>query len=432
MRKSVFTKIFAYTMLLLLLMCLAATLLFARQFISYYRDEHQRQLSESFQPMLVIMGDKDKTWDEIIEAAGIFADNNQSFSFMIQEADGRVVYSTENLRDFPIQESGLSLRLRFMGLRSLGDGPGSGYIFTGYASGANDIDYGDLVSRSLLALGIMLVIAIFGAILFARKVTQPLEDELVRERAMEENQRLFFSAASHELKTPIASARALVEGMLAGVGDYRDHPKYLKECLKNLDSQAALVSEILEIVKLTDKAPHLLPHTFVDLRELGNSVLAEYRPQAERRGLLITGVFPQAAVAADRNLLHRVLSNIIANAIQNTPECGEIKIESEEHKLLRLKIFNTGTHIPDEVISRIFEPFYKLDIARTRHNTQSGLGLAIVKKALDRMSIPFGLENSANGVLFWMDLHVNQAAGMPLGKCYPKGIDGVFQGKTPS
>ena len=69
---------------------------------------------------------------------------------------------------------------------------------------------------------------------------------------MEENQRLFFSAASHELKTPIAATEALIEGMIANIGDYRNHPKYLRECLKNLDAQNLLVSEILELVKFSD------------------------------------------------------------------------------------------------------------------------------------------------------------------------------------
>jgi two-component system sensor histidine kinase VanS len=222
---------------------------------------------------------------------------------------------------------------------------------------------------------------------------------------MEENQRLFFSAASHELKTPIASARALVEGMIAGVGEYKDHPKYLRECMKTLDSQARLVSEILEIVKLSGKetAPAI---NSLDLRELGNAVLAEYLPLAEQRGIVIQGVFPHVKVKADWNLLQRVLSNLMANAIQNTPECGVIKIETEKTATLHLSIINSGAHIPDEVLSRLFEPFFRLDTARTRHGTQTGLGLAIVKKALDRMAVPFSLENTAEGVRFNMELHI--------------------------
>ncbi|MCL2479120.1 MAG: ATP-binding protein, partial [Treponema sp.] len=119
-------------------------------------------------------------------------------------------------------------------------------------------------------------------------------------------------------------------------------------------------------------------------------------------------------VQADRDLLQRVLSNVIGNAVQNTPEGGIIKIQSEEHKNLRLNILNTGAHIPDEVIARIFEPFFRIDIARTG-NTGSGLGLAIVKKALDRMAVPFALENCPEGVIFRMDFIVcrQEDSGLP-------------------
>ncbi|MRA64088.1 vancomycin resistance histidine kinase VanS, partial [Bacillus thuringiensis] len=76
--------------------------------------------------------------------------------------------------------------------------------------------------------------------------------EILRVREMEEAQRYFFSAASHELKTPIAATSILLEGMLENVGDYKDHPKYLRECMKMMDAQDNVISEILEIVNLSD------------------------------------------------------------------------------------------------------------------------------------------------------------------------------------
>jgi two-component system sensor histidine kinase VanS len=117
---------------------------------------------------------------------------------------------------------------------------------------------------------------------------------------------------------------------------------------------------------------------------------------------------------ANWNLLHRVLSNVIANAVQNTPKGGIIRIRSGsiEGKNLRLSITNTGARIPEEVLPRLFEPFYRVDSARTRHGTQNGLGLTIVKKALDRMGFPFALENSGDGVVFWVDLTIQNRHGI--------------------
>jgi len=420
---SVFTKIFAYTMLLLILMCLAAGLLFARQFFSFYRDEQQLQLSAAFRPMIALMSDRNSSPEEIIEQARIFANNNQSFNFIIQQGDGTIIFSTPHTAGMNEIDPGQSIRVRFVGAgRNPAElNPGelldNAYTFTGYSSNSGLVSFGSLLRRLFIAIGLMLVIAILGAMLFARGVTRPLEDEIVRERAMEENQRLFFSAASHELKTPIAAARALVEGMIAGVGDYKDHRKYLRECLKTLDSQTRLVSEILEIVKLSDTNTRYSTNKknttdtkyavdtkyTTDLGETGNAVLDEYKSLADQKGLEIQGVFPRISVRADRNLLQRVLSNVIANAVQNTNEGGTIRINSVKQQNLRLEILNTGAHIPDEALSKVFEPFFHSDSARSRHGSQSGLGLAIVKKALDRMDVPFGMENTPEGVLFWME-----------------------------
>jgi two-component system sensor histidine kinase VanS len=448
MKITVFTKVFAYTMLLVLAICLAAVLLFSREFLSFYRADQQRRLSASFEPIISAIEDREASAEEIIKLASEFASKNESFRFRIEMQEGDVLFDVGNadnlLKDYPslvlmlsnsasilsdikagsagnintyvvtaaedpnIFSGGTAVRVSGTTVNP-GELAANGYIFTGYSPDSETIDIAGLVRGFLAALALMLAIAVLGAMLFAKKVTKPLEDEIIRERTMEENQRLFFSAASHELKTPIAAARALVEGMIAGVGDYRDTRKYLRECLKTLDSQARLVSDILEIVKLSDKeSSGEAAAVEMDLSELNNTVLADYRPLAELAGLLIQGEFPRVSVLADRALLQRVFSNVMANAVQYTPEGGDIRIASNESpvegKSLRVSILNTGAHISEEAISRLFEPFYRLDTARTRHDTQSGMGLAIVKKALDRMKLPFALENTGEGVLFWVDI----------------------------
>jgi len=446
MKVTVFTKVFAYTMLLVLAISLVAVFLFSREFLSFYRADQQRRLSASFEPIISAIEDREASAEEIIKLASEFASKNESFRFRIELQEGDVLFDVGNadnlLKDYPSLVLMLSNSTSILSDIKAGSAgnintyvvtaaenpnvfsggtavrvsgttvnqdelAANGYIFTGYSPDSETIDIAGLVRGFLAALTLMLAIAVLGAMLFAKKVTKPLEDEIIRERTMEENQRLFFSAASHELKTPIAAARALVEGMIAGVGDYRDTRKYLRECLKTLDSQARLVSDILEIVKLSGKE-NVAAGIEMDLSELNNTVLAEYRPLAELAGLLIQGEFPRVSVLAGRALLQRVFSNVMANAVQYTPEGGAIRIASNESpvegKSLRVSILNTGAHISEEVISRLFEPFYRLDTARTSHDTQSGMGLAIVKKALDRMKLPFALENTEEGVLFWVDI----------------------------
>ncbi|MDR2135316.1 MAG: HAMP domain-containing histidine kinase [Treponema sp.] len=397
---SVFARIFAYTMLLLALMSLAAVAVFARQSVSFYRAENRRQLALVFEP--VIRQFEGKSPEEVAEIARGFYAKNQSLRFVVKDGGGEVLFSSPGAGE----DGNYRLTMQFSrgpaaGDTAIGAAKGS-YILLGSPPGGSPVDYGDLALKSFLALAIMIAIGVLGAVLFTRKVTGPLEEELARERVAEENQRLFFSAASHELKTPIAATEALIEGMIANIGDYRDHPKYLRECLKNLEAQNRLVSEILELARLSDGAAGPLP-VALDLAELCAALAAEYRPLAEQGGVEIRADLPGFRVRADRGLLRRALSNVIANAVQNTPENGTARIGAERRGgKIRLSVLNSGARIGGESPDRLFEPFYRPDPARGRN--RSGLGLAIVKKSLDRMGIPFGLENSSRGVLFWMDL----------------------------
>ncbi|NIK21695.1 signal transduction histidine kinase [Paenibacillus lupini] len=93
------------------------------------------------------------------------------------------------------------------------------------------------------------------------------------------------------------------------------------------------------------------------------------------------------------------------NAVQNTPNGGEIRIWSESIAYqYRLCVLNIGVRIDNTALPKLFDPFYRVDKARSRNNERSGLGLAIVRKTLESMNVDFTLENTAEGVLFWMNL----------------------------
>jgi DNA-binding response OmpR family regulator len=103
--------------------------------------------------------------------------------------------------------------------------------------------------------------------------------------------------------------------------------------------------------------------------------------------------------------LAREVSNVILNAVQNTPIGGEIRIWSEPAAdQYRLCVLNMGVRIDDTVLPKLFDPFYRVDKARSRRNERSGLRLAIVRKTLEAMMVDYALENTPDGVLFWMNL----------------------------
>ncbi|MDR2793344.1 MAG: HAMP domain-containing histidine kinase [Treponema sp.] len=454
MRKDrrIFTRVFLYTMLLLVLMTGGTAILFARQFTSFYRKQQLQQLTEVFQPVISML--EEKKPEEIAAVAKEFFRRNQSFFFVIESSDGKILFSAaetyKNVESSsfadeiatdgggaassgspdasqtnrpPMAELPPALEPRVLppirqGLRqqiraTIHIAPGGAaapYILRVAAPVSPQSNYHELIYKSVTMLALMLALGIAGAVLFAKKVTKPLEDEVARERQMEENQRNFFSAASHELKTPIAAASALIEGMIANVGDYKDHPTYLRECLKTLHAQNKLVSEILEIVKLSDDAVAPVFEA-VNCKELTASLLAEYQALAEWNGQTLTSDVPDVTVYADKHLLRRALSNVLSNAVQNTPENGFIRIfgalresvkTDAKRNTFRLSVLNAHARIDADM--RLFDPFYRGDQTGNRRTGRSGLGLTIVKKALDRMNIPFSLQNTAEGVLFYLDL----------------------------
>lgn len=241
-----------------------------------------------------------------------------------------------------------------------------------------------------------------------KQTISKLEAEIQREKEMEENQRYFFSAASHELKTPIAAASALLEGMIADIGEYKNHPKYLRECLNLMSAQNSTITEILKLVKLSDE--RIVPYKEnVNLLTVINSLLPEYRTLAEKKNQRILVDVPAEVVChTDKKMIRTVLSNIIMNAIQNSAEGEEIRIWSEKSVggLIRVSILNTNAAIDEEIKVKLFEPFYRVDKARSRKEERSGLGLTIVKKILDSLEIPFNLEVADKDVVFWLEVPV--------------------------
>jgi two-component system sensor histidine kinase VanS len=421
--RKIFLKTFAYTMLLLILMTGATVALFARQFLSICQSGQARQLADVFAPLTVMLSNKPA--DEILGVAKNFYEKNQSFDFVIEDAQGSRLFATPNFTD----DISLSSRelpggmdspdARQLSMRGGGSqiflqlgGEKGGFMFRGTSAALDSPDYGELIQKSLLMLLLMLGIAALGAVVFAQKIAQPLVEEVKRERRMEENQRAFFSSASHELKTPIAAMTAVIEGMTENIGDYRDHPKYLRECLKMLDSQNRLVSETLEIVRLSDEKLRPVSADF-GLSGALLPLLAEYRPMAEQNSLTIQADIPALTVHTDKAMLRRALSNVIANAVQNTAENGTVHIWAAAGEgVVRVHVLNSGARIDADAPAHLFEPFYRHDTARNRGDGRSGLGLTIVKKLLDRLHISFALENTDRGVLFWLDVPAGEGSNI--------------------
>jgi len=450
MKKSgIFIKIFAYTIFAMMLIVIITAVLFSGQFFMLSRTVEMEQITASYQPLVDSV--KKSAYNDIPKTAQMFYDNNQSFEFSIIDGNSDMIYATP----------GADTSDNFTGdfYFVVHNDQINGYSVIAQTRPGLKAFYSEIIMRALVAFAIILALCLVCAYIFARRITNPikqlagdaekmirleavpqnphkrrdelgdlsrdiyamydklketisqLEDEILRVRELEETQRYFFSAASHELKTPIAATSVLLEGMLENIGDYKDHSKYLRECIRLMDLQGKTISEILEIVSLNDgKIVPVLEK--LDIGQMILRMLPDYEPLLAANDLRIVTDIPFGiSCLVDLKLFQKALSNIILNAVQNTPRGGEVRIWSEQKTdSCRLCVLNTGANIDNAVLMKLFDPFYRMDKARNKKSGQSGLGLAIVQKTLEAMNIEFALDNSPDGVLFWMDLPTAQTS----------------------
>ena len=189
---------------------------------------------------------------------------------------------------------------------------------------------------------------------------------------------------SHELRSPLARLRVALElarkeSVPAGAAE-----GYLDRADRQADSLEALIDELLLFSRL-DTAPDTLKLEFVPAADLIRDAKAAHEAEAESKGIRIESVEADGlpAVRADRRLMARALGNVLRNALAHAPRGSVIRMEvtaAEDH--LRVAVSDEGPGVPDDMLERIFEPFFRADEARSRSTGGVGLGLAIVRRAM--------------------------------------------------
>lgn len=228
-----------------------------------------------------------------------------------------------------------------------------------------------------------------------------LEDDIERKRKLEQARTDFFSAVSHELKTPITVIKGQLEGMLLGIGAYRDHGKYLARSLEVADTLEAMVQEILTISRLDAAGTDLKKDSF-DCVQVIRHYLNETEDLTAGKDLQICLDLPATAfIKGNRMLMEKVFSNLIGNAVKYSPSGAAIQISGHmEGAKLVFSVENTGTHIPDESIPKLFDAFYRVEQSRSRKTGGSGLGLYVTQRILHQHGSECTVRNTDSGVCF--------------------------------
>ncbi|HEM3599958.1 TPA: HAMP domain-containing histidine kinase [Streptococcus suis] len=207
-----------------------------------------------------------------------------------------------------------------------------------------------------------------------------LKTENERTLAREKEKSDFLRITSHELKTPIASALGLIEGMIHNVGPFQDHDTYLKKCRELLKEQSNLVYSILEATNL-DMALKDSKGS-IQLDELIKDSLTSYFSLAEVRPYQFTVDLAPVIIEGNSVYLLKAIKNVLDNAFRYTKIGGAIRLQLTEHQLI---IENEVESVLDEEeLSQIFKPFYRPDFSRQRKDGGTGIGLFIVQQILEK------------------------------------------------
>ncbi len=193
----------------------------------------------------------------------------------------------------------------------------------------------------------------------------------------------FVANISHELRTPLAAIRLLVDTLQAGaLADSTVAPEMLSKINLEVDALSQLARELLDLAMIeSGQMPLKLVNT--DLCELAQPQIERFLPQAEQKKIALQmNIAPCPNVLADKEMIGRVLTNLLHNALKFTPEGGQIVIGAQaEGDTVTVSVSDTGPGVPREELTRIFERFYKVDRARGQAGT--GLGLAVARHIVE-------------------------------------------------
>lgn len=230
-----------------------------------------------------------------------------------------------------------------------------------------------------------------------------LREDVEREKEREGRQLAFFSAVSHELKTPITILKGQLQGMIYHVGGYKDRDKYLKRSFEVTCAMENLVKEILSVSRMKSSGFSLKMEEIL-LTEFVMEILEDYEDLLHEKGMKVTVETDhkdQVTVLADKGLFAKVITNLISNGYQYSPSGGELRIRiTGGEQGARLSLENTGVHIPEEEIPVLFQAFTRREQSRSRETGGSGLGLFIIHMALDLCHFSYSMENTEEGVRF--------------------------------
>ena len=204
--------------------------------------------------------------------------------------------------------------------------------------------------------------------------------DLTRMYQVETTRREFVTNVSHELRSPLASVKAIVETLDNGALEEAEVARdFVRRIDWEVDRMSRLIEDLLDLARL-DSRQGLISLNTVDLRLLMTEVKESFQERADYKNVRVEVIAPERLPRAvgDEERLRQVLINLLDNALKFTPGSGWVTLSAYPlDELVRVGVRDSGAGIPEDHLPHIFERFYKAD--RSRQGGGTGLGLAIVK-----------------------------------------------------
>jgi signal transduction histidine kinase len=233
-------------------------------------------------------------------------------------------------------------------------------------------------------------------------MTLRLRESLEMQHGVEQARRELIAAVSHDLRTPLASIRAMVESLSDGVvTDEATVNRYLHRTVSEVESLGQLINDLFELSQL-DSGLLELKWESGSVDDVISDTLESMSAQAQEKHLRLEGEINGGPIQIpmDTRRVQRVLANLVQNAIRHTPTDGAISISAwDDGPEIRVAVSDNGEGVSDIDRPRLFERAYRSDAARTRASGGAGLGLAIAKGIVE-----------AHGGHIWVDSTTGEGA----------------------